>query len=162
MSVTMTTDQAAIILGVRPETVRRYVRVGNLIATKDMGRLGITVTSLAQFIQEQRLLGETVFTGSDLTTRKLSLAERDFTLFVASIASGLEESELFDQTRMFELAWFILSTRFIPEWEMVGKKARGTVLRLVERLIGNPKFGELELAFLLYESLLREQEKITA
>lgn len=162
MSVSMTTSQIAVILGVRPETVRKYIRDGKLLALKDLisGQLEVSVASLAQFIKEQQLLGEVVFAGSDLTTRKLSQVERDFTLLVALIASGLEESELSDQTRIFELAWFILSTRFIPEWAMVGKKARGTVLRLVERVSGNPKFGALELAFLLYESLWKEQEKI--
>ncbi|KKS44124.1 MAG: hypothetical protein UV05_C0011G0015 [candidate division CPR1 bacterium GW2011_GWA2_42_17] len=162
MSVSMTTSQVAVVLGVRSETIRRYVEDGKLLASKDpmSGRLQVSAASLAQFICEQQLLGKTLYTSNEITTAVLEKASR--TLVFIIVDAACEESFDFDQKALFELAWSILSTRFIPEWDGVGKKYRRIVLHAVEGTRGNQLFAGLELAFQLYDLRVKEQERVLA
>jgi len=163
MSVSMTTSQVAVILGVRPETVRQYVEDGKLLASKDsrFGRLQVSAASLAQFIREQQLLGKTLYTSNEITTAVLEKASRTIVFVIVDAACGDEDVD-FDQKALFELAWSILFTRFIPEWDGVGKKYRRIVLHAVEGTRGNQLFAGLELAFQLYDLRVKELEKILA
>lgn len=163
MSVSLTTNQVAVILGVQPETVRRYIRDGKLSALRDLFscRLGISVAALVQFILEQQPLGQTVFAKNEITEERLKKAARRFALTVVDLARGESSGEA-EQDNLFELSWLILSTRFVPEWEGVGKKYRGVILQTAKRARENSLFDGLGAAFQLYELLLKEQEKIPA
>lgn len=152
-----TARQLSIILGVTPETVREYIRTGKLLAQKVSGLWYINCASLAQFLEEQEILGLSPFEGDSMTERKLERLQEEFLALVLSIG---EEPEQSSQERLFEVAWQILSTRFIPEYEQLGATARGMVEQWVEKVGANEKFLCLFLAWEFYKVLRRKVDKI--
>lgn len=155
------TNQVAVILGVRPETVREYVRTGRLKAKKGVfGRLSILVASLTQFIQEQQSLGSVDFTKNKITLSELEKTIQAINFLVLDTALSFEGEV--NQGELFRLTWLILSTKFIPEWEAVGKKYRSQLSKVRDGVRGNPIFGGLELAFQLYDLRVKKEERILA
>lgn len=157
MSLGLTTQEVSVVLNVTPETVRRYIRDGKLVASDRGGRLMVSLPVLVQFMREQESLGLSIFPTRELTERKLRDMQLEFTTLVIGIEQTPTESA---QLRLFDLAWQILATQFNPVQEQFGKGARSLVLRTRGQVWGNPKFMALELAFQIFLTLEKEREKI--
>lgn len=148
--IKLSTEQAAIILGVRVETVRRYVRKGYLKAKKERnGRISLTLSSFIQFLKEQELL-KTLFVPTKATEIKMFNYSAQMIALVMDI---FEEPTEGKQLQLFEVAWSILSTKFMPEYNLVYKPARSAVWALMRDCWGDEKFKFLALVEKLYYAL---------
>lgn len=154
-----TIRQFSVIFAVTPETVREYIRTGRLLAQKVSGLWYVNSASLAQFLKEQEISGLSPFKGDSMTERKLEKLQEEFLALILWVGQDPESNA---QERLFEVAWQILSTRFIPEYEQLGASARGTVEHWVEKVGAGDNFLSLFLAWEFYKVLRRKVDKITA
>lgn len=157
MASQLTVRDASIFLRISPATVRSWISRGFLRAKKRNGRYYINLASILQVIDEEELLGRSVFDGSVYIQRLLATALIVFEGLLQSIEAVPTES---DQLKLLDVGWLILSTKFWEEYAGATKSSRKIVLDYCRKYRKNDKFGALGLLEDRYDALSREADVI--